>query len=223
MRSARCLAAVLTLVASCIYDPDRPCGAHQRHEDGECICDPGYRQNEYLTACVACGLNEVGSGRSCQCMAGYSRSSTTNVCEPNSPALGLPCDGTCSDPVYAYCYAPPSGSAYCTNTGCTSSAECGGGYGCDTERTPRVCSKLPSGVGHPCTSDDDCAQFEAKHCETYLLKTCLVRDCAAAEVSCYPGTVCCDYSLAFLPLSLCLQVENLDNGACPVNGVIVME
>jgi hypothetical protein len=78
-------------------------------------------------------------------------------------------------------------------------------------------------VGQACASDADCAQYDARHCEIYLLKTCLVKDCAAEAVSCYAGSVCCDYSRAFLPLSVCLQVENLENGACPVGGAIVTE
>lgn len=223
--SARIAAAAL-LVVGCIYDPDHPCGANQLYRDGECICVEGAAQNAYLTACVPCGPNEVGAGKTCTCRAGFIRSRSTGACEPVSAALGSACDpdgAGCSDPVYSTCYVPRVETPYCTQSGCTSNAACGGGYACDTRQTPSVCVKLPTGVGETCASDADCAAFEAKHCETYLLKTCLVKDCGSPEVTCFAGSVCCDYSVILLPLSVCIQPENLDQGRCPVGGVLVSE
>jgi hypothetical protein len=73
--------------------------------------------------------------------------------------------------------------------------------------------KAPTGVGTPCTSDADCAGFDADYCELAVSKTCLVQHCTVSPNSCFTGRDCCDFShtpgFESLP-TLCLQA-----GLCP--------
>lgn len=219
------IVAALFWLSGCIYDADNRCGPHQHYGNGQCICDEGTRQNEFRDGCVPCGEHEVGVSTACVCEAGYSRASEGAACMPVSEALGRPCEAAtgCSDETYSYCYGPSKGEPYCTLTGCTKTAECGGGFACDTKATPTVCTKLPTGLGTKCDSDSQCAGFEANDCETNVLNICMVSGCTSKDVTCFAGSVCCDYSALALPLSLCIPLENLDNGKCPLNGAIFSE
>jgi hypothetical protein len=71
----------------------------------------------------------------------------------------------------------------------------------------------PTGVGTPCTSDADCATFDADYCELAVSKTCLVKNCTRSPNSCATGRDCCDFShtagFESLP-TLCLA-----QGLCP--------
>lgn len=221
------MVCLLSMVGSgCIYDADDRCGAHQHYEKGACLCDEGTRQNDYRNGCVPCGVNEVGVANACTCAPGFGRPTEGGACEPVSAGLGKSCSEgaqACTDEKYPACFAPREGEPYCTREGCTSSAECGGGYACDTGATPTVCVRLPTGIGTKCASDGECAGFEANDCETYVLNICMVSGCNRDDVTCFAGSVCCDYSLVSLPVSLCIPRENLESGKCPLGGAIDAE
>ena len=90
--------------------------------------------------------------------------------------------------------------------GCEVDADCGGGYLCDTRKSPSVCVRPPIGVGEACQDHADCADFEATYCVTLMMGGCAL-ECSVAE-DCVPGDTCCDLSAVGLaklctPESLC--------------------
>jgi hypothetical protein len=217
---------LLLVSQACLYDPDQPCGKNQYFQNDECLCAPGMVLNETETGCKPCGQNEFAAGTICVCAKGHVRPSEGAPCEPAGEALGRECDpatNPCADSIFSHCAVPSSGTGYCTNTGCSSNDECAGGYGCQARTSPSFCERLPTGLGQPCSSSDQCAGFEANYCETYRSKTCLVSGCAAREISCYGGSVCCDWGALGVNLSLCVRNESLEEGNCPLNGMIVQE
>lgn len=64
----------------------------------------------------------------------------------------------------------------------------------------------PSGLGEPCDSDEDCAEYEASMCAVNPLTQegvyCTLADCTPAD--CPDGWQCCD----------CLDVDPLNSLAC---------
>jgi hypothetical protein len=195
------LAGALSLGA-CTFDPDDRCGEHQviYGDNLRCVCEEGYAWTE--GGCVACGEHEVAGPAGCLCEDGYARPTPDAPCEMQAAALGAPCDeaNACADPVYSYC-EPDAG--YCTESGCESSADCEGGYACDTESEPTVCRRPPLGVGKSCSSDADCAGTEATFCDLVVSRTCLVQGCTVEPNDCFEGYICCDLT-PFVPAPICI-------------------
>ncbi|HEY6881196.1 MAG TPA: hypothetical protein VI299_24390, partial [Polyangiales bacterium] len=55
----------------------------------------------------------------------------------------------------------------------------------------------PTGVGTACTSQADCASFDADFCLPFPgQRFCAVRNCASGEHRCPSDRVCCDVSFA---------------------------
>lgn len=52
----------------------------------------------------------------------------------------------------------------------------------------------PSGLGDPCSSDDECTG-DAGYCDTFMSQTCLVAGCSLDPDDCYMGYECCDLSM----------------------------
>lgn len=79
----------------------------------------------------------------------------------------------------------------------------------------------PSGLGEPCDSTSDCAGFDAKYCVP-IQNVCMVDQCATRVNRCWSGAVCCDFSLLFSGLSLCVPSDQLSQeGTCPMSGTKV--
>lgn len=78
----------------------------------------------------------------------------------------------------------------------------------------------PTGVGEPCESADDCADYDATFCLPQV-NTCAVEKCATGENTCGSGTVCCDFSLLLAGMSLCIPTEQLEGDSCPMGGTKV--
>ena len=200
---------------ACTFDPNNRCGENQVYNGGEnagCVCAPGFAL--VGTACVACGANEVAGATGCVCSAGFAKASADAGCEAKPSGLGLACDSQanpCADAVYNHCEVPSGAtSGYCTTTGCTSSADCTGGYACNTAASPAVCQRPPVGAGTACTSAADCAGTEATFCDTVMAHACLVQGCTVTPNNCFEGTVCCDLSKYGVPQPFCAP-----QGACP--------
>ena len=208
--------ALLGLVAgACVYDSDDRCGPHQvLYNDQRCVCEPGAALTP--TGCVLCVENEVPgtSGAGCECAPGFSRPAAGMACEAVPAGLGTACSTAapivpCSDPVYSHCEADASGAGYCTSTGCTSPADCTGGYACNTSGATSFCQRPPVGLGKACTTPDDCAGTEATFCDTFQTHSCQVQGCSLAPNNCFSGFECCDLSAFGLPQPLCIP-----QGAC---------
>jgi hypothetical protein len=196
------LLPLATALAACTYDPDEPCGENQviYGDDLRCVCAEGFAYTE--DGCIACGEHEVAGSAGCVCEEGYVRPTADAACELPPSGLGAPCDEAtpCSNADYAYC--EPDGG-YCTTTGCESSADCEGGYACDTESDPTVCLRPPTGVGQSCSSDADCAGTEATFCDLVVSRTCLVQNCTVEPSDCFEGYICCDLT-PFVPAPICI-------------------
>ncbi len=208
------------LAPGCLVDLDDRCGAHQRYDqDSEaCLCDGDFaRQGD---GCVRCGENETGSVDGCVCVAGFSRRNAESPCVATA-GLGEACaaDADCGDE-YDYCAKPADADeGYCTASGCSTEADCPTDYGCNLRQEPRFCERPPKGLGTACTSNQDCASFDASYCETVSAKACLVNDCAPDPSKCHGDWVCCDIGL--LSQSLCIPPSELEDGNCPAGGTLV--
>ncbi|HET9932548.1 MAG TPA: hypothetical protein VFQ35_17720 [Polyangiaceae bacterium] len=191
--------------SACTFDSSDRCGPNQVifGDNLRCVCDT---HSAYTaTGCVRCGEHEVAGPSGCVCEPNFSKG-TGGVCEPTPMGIGVPCDGTCEDPVYKHCETTASGG-YCTNTGCTGPADCTGGYACDT--ATGVCKRPPIGLAKSCTSNADCAGTEATYCDTFVTHSCLVQGCTLAPDNCFQGWECCDLSSFGIPQPLCVLA-----GAC---------
>lgn len=96
---------------------------------------------------------------------------------PCSPTKGIDQNPDCDSAQYFWCYAqsPTDAGAYCTQFGCTSDADCKGGWTCATVNTfpnattsvrqygatQKVCR--PREHCAPCASDLDCPSAPTKH------------------------------------------------------------
>lgn len=192
-----------------------PCGAHEVPGTSGCVCAPGYGRASADAACVACAENEVSGASGCECASGFSRPAPGQACAPCDAATGT-CAGAsggqgascepqtkpCTDSTNSYCYVTGQ-AGYCTKQGCTSNADCSGGYACDTKVSPAVCRKPPVGMGTACTSNDQCAGTEATFCDSVVTHACAVQGCSLSPDDCYPGYVCCDLSKYGMPITLC--------------------
>ncbi len=207
----------LMLAGSCLVDSDHRCGAHQRLQDEQCVCDAGYGLTG--NACVECAANEVGSLDGCACASGFGRTDPSKPCV-STASLGQACDADpdCADPADSFC-ASDSPRGYCTHADCTSSAECSNDYSCNTRNVPSFCERPPTGAGSPCQSDTDCSGFEAAYCEVVLAHACLKSGCKPDPNVCPGDWVCCDIPL--IGESLCLPPGRLTGGECPGGGSLV--
>ena len=116
----------------------------------------------------------------------------------------------CTDAVYHHCEASGGGSGYCTSTGCTTSADCSGGYACNTGVSPSICRRPPLGANQSCATSADCAGTEATFCDAVITQSCRVEGCSLAPDNCFEGTECCDLSGFGVPLPICVA-----QGGCP--------
>jgi hypothetical protein len=220
-RPARWVALLFTgaVVSSCLYDPDDRCGPNQRFDGVECVCEDGNGRVD--NECVACDEHEVGNATGpCSCAEGYVRVADGAPCTEVSMGDDCTSDNDCPGQDFGHCHLEGD-AGYCTASECTPGAdECPGDYACNDRASPSFCERPPTGLGTPCTSSDDCAEFEASYCETVAEQACLVADCAADPSRCHGDWVCCD--LAILSTSLCLPPSELDSsGACPYGGTLV--
>lgn len=205
---AAALAAMGCLLLGCLYDADDPCSPGTVLSGGTvCVCAEG----SVLTddGCVDCGENEVADSAGCVCATGFSRASEGAPCESGPSALGVACDtasAPCADATYSVCHVTSDTGGYCTE-GCTASADCEGGFACDTTATPAYCRRPPTGAGTTCSGDADCAGTEATLCENFMLNQCVVVCADAAD--CFPGTKCCDFTMFGAPAPFCLP-----DGSC---------
>ena len=210
-RYAVALFALLGAVPSaCVYDASDRCGPHQvMYQNLRCVCDA--ESAPTATGCVLCGSNEVPGATGCTCKAGYSKPVPSGVCEPTPMGLGTACEVStdCKDAKFDHCEAGTDGKGYCTDTGCSSSADCTGGYACDAEVTPSVCRRPPLGLGTSCTSEADCAGTEATYCDSFQTHSCLVQGCSLTPDNCFSGWECCDLSGFGVPQPICVA-----QGAC---------
>jgi hypothetical protein len=201
---------VFVFASGCFYDSDHRCDSTQRFDDaaGVCICREGSVPGAH--GCISCGEHETAQGDNCVCVEGYAKPAEGGACALIPEALGAECDPTAPacDSRYPSCHATSNALGYCT-TECTSSAECTGGFVCDTSGNPPYCQRPPVGVGQKCTSNADCASFEATYCESLQSHVCLVQGCTKTPNDCFPGNDCCDLTSVGLP-TVCVPA-----GTCP--------
>ena len=199
------------LLGGCVYDSSARCDEGQvLFDDLRCVCAEGSALGAH--GCVPCGEHEVAGESGCVCADGYSRASAEATCELSVTARGNACSAEmpCTDPVYNHCQAGAGGAGYCTSSGCTSSADCGGGYACDTAVSPSICRRPPLGADQSCTSSADCEGTEATFCDAVITHSCRVEGCSLAPDDCFEGTECCDLSGFGVPLPICVA-----QGGCP--------
>ena len=204
------LAVLGALTSACVYDASDRCGPHQvMYKDQSCVCDASSAPT--ATGCVVCSADEVPGATGCTCKPGYSRPQADAACELAPIGLGAPCDANtpCADAEFDNCETGADGKGYCTDTGCSSSADCSGGYACDTQPSPSVCRRPPLGLGMSCTANADCADTEATYCDSFQSHSCLVQGCSLSLDDCFSGWECCDLSAFGVPQPLCVA-----QGAC---------
>ena len=206
LRLAFAFLGASSLPTACVYDADERCSPGQvLSSDTACVCAEGSAFTPQ--GCVPCAENEVPGTNGCVCADGLARPTPDAACQALPPALGAECDAAsapCTDPRYDYCQPVSGQSGYCTRAGCTSSAECEGGYACNTTASPPYCQRPPLGADQPCQTPADCAGTEATWCDTVVTSTCLVAGCSVAEQDCFGGMQCCDFALFGVPQPLCV-------------------
>jgi hypothetical protein len=194
-------------LAAC-YDPQQRCDPGEvLFADTRCVCDEGLVMSGNL--CVPCGDNEVASSAGCVCADGYARASNDAPCETKPGGQGDACDNQtpCAISPYTYCQSTAGSAGYCTTEGCSGSADCSGGYACNTSAAPAFCQRPPVGAGKTCASDADCAGTDATYCDVFQTHACLVQGCTLSADNCFQGTKCCDLSSYGVPQPLCLALE----------------
>jgi len=207
------LAALLAGAAGCVYEPNDRCDSYEYlSSDGrQCVCIP----SAVMTAhgCILCGDNEVPGNGVCDCAPGYSRPAPGAACAQAPPSLGMACDtqsAPCTDATFSSCHVTSGTAGYCTKTGCATSADCAGGYACDTSAAPAFCKRPPVGAGKACTSNADCASTEATFCDLVVTHQCHVEGCTLTPDNCFEGSQCCDLTMFGVPQPICVQT-----GTCP--------
>src|SRR5664280_203772 len=198
IRGALLCGLLYLMLPACTLDPNHLCGEHLviYGDNVRCVCEEGtaYTPND----CVPCGTNEVPGANGCVCDVGFSRPNPDASCAETPSGLGLACDtagAACADPVYSSCHVVSGTTGYCTNTGCSSSSDCQGGYACDTSASPAYCRRPPVGAGLPCPNGAaDCAGTEATFCSTQAPIVCVVQGCTLTPDNCFEGYECCDFS-----------------------------
>jgi hypothetical protein len=197
---ARLLAGALSigvavfLLGGCIFNPDERCGDHQVYDSISlgCKCVAGALASK--DGCVPCPANEEPVAGMCACKTGFKRGAA-GVCEVSQSLQNTACTGTtCADAQYSRCAPGPQGTGYCTSP-CTSTAGCDNGWVCTTWEPTPYCKRPPTGAGTPCTTQAQCAAFDANVCETSQAKACIVTGCMVTPNTCSGGAVCCDFSM----------------------------
>lgn len=196
------VAGLLVLASACIVDPDQRCGPNQTLSEFEtCECNAASIWNTDQTECVPCRWDEVRVGSKCACRDGYVRHADGVRCEVDFAAGQPPPDA----PPPAMTEVPETQDLSCADHG-----ECGTNEYCRPIGDAAQCSAVPTGMGEPCESDQDCADYDATHCQTFG-KVCLVSQCSMAPDDCPPDWGCCDLSTYGLD-NVCVPV-----GTCPTN------
>jgi hypothetical protein len=208
----RAMATLALAAGACVYDADDRCSINEvLVDDTRCECSEGSAYTPY--GCVLCGENEVAGPNGCDCADGLSRPTPDADCQPNAPAaLGAECNvasAPCGDPRYDHCHVSEGDDGYCTIAGCTTSADCDGGYACEVGAEPPFCRRPLVGLGRPCQSPADCAEGEANFCDMLVSHTCLEQGCSLEAQDCFGGQQCCDLSMFGVPVPVCLPP-----GAC---------
>jgi len=210
----------MVLVPGCIISGDK-CDAHQvKVEDDDfalCVCEPGAAPNSNGVGCTPCGKNREVQNGVCTCTEGFVPAADGDGCEASD--IGASCiqDDDCAS-------SSPYGVAnktqpYCSSSGCSSNSDCPGGWTCEASNDTRYCRKPITGLGVQCTTNDNCAGFEANYCENLQTHTCILQGCAVQDVVCPSEWLCCDYSaLLGAPLSTCISPSQTISGACPQGG-----
>lgn len=215
----------LSLASSQCITEDGRCSKNQVPSEGElasCECAPGYVLDKDGVHCVACGAHSKPEGGKCVCEPGYDREDDDAPCEKvEGSAAGSACSEAhpCTDP-NPYC-AGADGEGYCTQSGCERNGDCPEKWLCAADGDESYCRKPPTGLGDTCMSSADCAGNEAKYCESFMLKQCMVNECAEDASICPSGFVCCDLR-AVINESLCLSMAFLTSGMCPGGGKLVL-
>lgn len=220
----RVLGLSLLFASSCIIRGDK-CDAHQvelkKNGFVLCVCAANAVPDGRGYGCTPCGANAEPHEDACICKAGFAKDDESGACEPSE--LGAACSAASDCAAeYPYCAGLGSGGGFCTTSGCGANADCEGGWTCEREGSERYCKTPPSGLGSACQSNEDCASFDAKLCDTLQSHQCLLAGCATGDSVCPNEWACCDYSaLAMRAFSVCLDAGRLDEGKCPENGVLV--
>jgi len=79
----------------------------------------------------------------------------------------------------------------------------------------------PTGMGVPCSSNADCAPFDAKLCDVVMTHACVLDRCATGDNICPMDSVCCDLSNLAEGVSVCVDEGQLESGNCPMGGTRV--
>ena|SRR5687768_123335 len=181
------------LASACMSDSER-CGPNMTYDAEHVTCLCAANAVAVEGGCRACADDEVVVGESCACAPGQAKNEA-NVCAVVA-GLGDPCGASqaCTDATYSYCAPATAGSSAstCTKT-CASDADCGAAHTCATWEAQPYCREF-SGVGESCTSQADCAGFDAAGCDTFQTHACLVVGCALDKDDCPRGNTCCDLS-----------------------------
>jgi hypothetical protein len=162
---------VVTLLSSCIIDKDERCDEGQVYVENSglisamCLCAPGSIPDSDGIGCVSCGKHETVMNGKCACEAGYTQASDGGACE--KAAIGTECTdaASCSE-AFPYCVADGD-EHYCSVEDCTATS-CPAGFACEPTESSSFCKKLPKGLGASCMSNDDCADGDAKFCDTQM-------------------------------------------------------
>jgi hypothetical protein len=201
------LAGLTALVmAACVYDPDRRCGAAQMYSESAQVCVCEGNAITVPGGCKPCAADEVVTGMTCGCAIGQKKNADGACAVVNG--LGDPCDtvtAPCNDTTYSYCAVQDGGtSGICTQT-CAGNADCEATYTCATWEAQPYCRTF-TGVGQTCGASTDCTG-DANFCDTFMTHSCLVSGCSLTANDCPRDTMCCDFSR--------FRLGTLCAGACP--------
>jgi hypothetical protein len=212
------LFAVAHLLTACLYDKDERCRENQElSSSGDaCVCVEGAAL--IGNACVLCGENEVPGAGECVCDELYERNGA-GKCVSALLGFGEACedDSDCPEVGATRCVETEAGSI-CT-VDCETAADCPSPAGCEIAAEEPYCTPAPSGLDVPCTSSDECAEFEANYCETMLEDKCKV-ECKDNPGVCHGDFACCDYT-DLIGAALCISPTDLEEGACPFGGELL--
>lgn len=199
-------------LSGCLYDSSDRCDPGQTFnaDAGLCVCSGNTVAGDH--GCEPCGENEIAKDDVCACIDGYEL--VGSACQFKPLAQGIACedDAGCTDKVYSTCHVPEGKGGYCTDTGCADTADCKGGYACNTSATPTFCEQPPTGQGMHCAKNADCAGTEATYCENHNTFMCFVEGCSLTENDCFTGYQCCD--LAALSSGIIQKKICVKSGTC---------